>query len=63
MREEIISAFKKSIFSYKDGFQAEKETDEETEEKTDEQIETAGMSDLESKESAAHRKRNQQEKA
>ena len=52
-REEIITAFKKGISPYIDGFQVEKETDEE--------IGTTNMSDLEGKESAAQR-RNQQEK-
>ena len=35
MREEIINAFKKGIFLYIDGFQAEKETDEEIDEEMD----------------------------
>ena len=52
-REEIITAFKKGISPYIDGFQVEKETDEE--------IGTTNMSDLEGKESAAQ-KRNQQDK-
>ena len=51
MREEIISAFKKSIFPYIDGFQAEKETDE--------QPDITDMSELESEKSAEQR-RNQQ---
>ena len=50
-REEIISAFKKGIFPYKDGFQVEKETDEETDEEStleNEEIDTTNMSELES---------------
>ena len=57
IREEIINAFKKSIFPYIDGFQVERETDEET----DEQPDTTDMAELESEESAAER-RNQQGK-
>ena len=34
MREEIISAFKKGIFPYIDGFQVEKETDEKKKSKS-----------------------------
>ena len=30
IKEEIISAFKKGIFSYKNGFQVDEETGEET---------------------------------
>ena len=56
MREEIINAFKKGIFAYIDGFRVEKETDEETDKVTDEQPGTTDMSELESKESAQHRK-------
>ena len=57
IREEIIDAFKKGIFPYIGGFQAEKETDEET----DEEMDTTIMPKLESEESAAE-KRNQQGK-
>ena len=35
MTEEIINALKKSIFSYIDGFQVKKETEEDTDEETD----------------------------
>ena len=63
-RKEIISAFKKDIFPYTDGFQVEKETDKEADEETDEkytnaEIDTTDMPDLESEISAAER-RNQQ---
>ena len=57
MREEIISAFKKGIFPYIDGFQVEKETDEEYTLDNEERG-TTNMSDLESEESASER-RNQ----
>ena len=63
-RKEIISAFKKGIFPYTDGFQVDKETDKEADEETDEkytneEIDTTDMPDLESELSAAE-KRNQQ---
>ena len=64
MREEIISAFKKGVFPYIDGFQVEKQTDEETDKETtleNEEIDTTNMSELESEESAVQ-KRNQQGK-
>ena len=35
MREEIINAFKKSIFPYIDGYQVKKERDEDADEDTD----------------------------
>ena len=54
IREDIIDAFSKGIFSYIDGFQVEKETDKET----NEQPNTTNMSELESGESAEER-RNQ----
>ena len=60
IREEIINAFKKGIFLYIDGFQVEKETDEDTDEDTDEEMNTTITPELESEESAAKR-RNQQE--
>ena len=50
-RESIISAFRKGIFPYQDGFQAEKESDKE--------IDTTDMPDLENEKSATE-KRNQQ---
>ena len=56
MREEIISAFKKGIFPYIDGFQVEKETDEDRDEETDKEIETTIMPELESEEFAAEKK-------
>ena len=59
IKEEIINAFKKGIFSYIDGFQVKKETDEETVEKTDYEMDAAIMPELESEESAAER-RNQE---
>ena len=55
IKNEIINAFNKGIFSYIDGFQVEKETGEDT----DEEIDTTIMPELESEESAAE-KRNQQ---
>ena len=60
IREEIMNAFKKGIFLYIDGFQVEKETDEDTDEDTDEEMNTTIKPELESEESAAKR-RNQQE--
>ena len=54
-REEIISAFKKGIFLYIDGFQVEKETDEESA-LENEEIDTTDMPDLENEESAAQGK-------
>ena len=54
IREDIIDAFSKGIFSYIDGFQVEKETDKETNEQPD----TTNMPELESEESAEER-RNQ----
>ena len=59
IREKIINAFKKGIFPYIDGFQAEKETDEETDEETDKEMDTTITPELESEKSAAKR-RNQQ---
>ena len=59
IKEEIINAFKKGIFSYIDGFQVKKETDEETVEKTDYEMDAAIMPELESEESAVER-RNQE---
>ena len=59
IKEEIINAFKKGIFSYIDGFQVKKETDEETDEKTDDEMGAAIMPELESEESAVER-RNQE---
>ena len=55
-REEIISAFKKGILPYIDGFQVEKETNEETDKEKDEEIDTTDMPELESKESSAQRR-------
>ena len=57
-RERIISAFKKGIFPYIDGFQVEKETDEEST-LENEEIDTTNMPELESEESAAQRKNQQ----
>ena len=54
IREEIINAFKKGIFSYIYGFQVEKETNEEA----DEEMDTTIMPKLENAKSAAER-RNQ----
>ena len=51
IREDIIDAFSKGIFSYIDGFQVEKETDKETNEQPD----TTNMPELESEESAEER--------
>ena len=62
IREEIIRAFKKGVFPYKDRFQVEKESDEESDEESalgNENIDAADMSDLEGEESAVER-RNQQ---
>ena len=56
MREEIITAFKKGIFPYVDGFQVEKETDEETDNESMFENE-----EIESEESTAQKK-NQQRK-
>ena len=54
IREDIVDAFSKGIFSYIDGFQVEKETDKETNEQPD----TTNMPEFESEESAEER-RNQ----
>ena len=60
IKEDIINAFKKSIFTYIDGFQAEKDTDEDTDEDTDgdkdEEMNTTIMTELGSEESAAERR-------
>ena len=50
--EEIINPFKKGIFTYIDGFQVAKETDEETDQDADEEMDTIIMPELESEESA-----------
>ena len=55
IKEDIINAFKKSIFLYIDGFQAEKDTDEDTDGDKDEEMNTTIMPELESEESAAKR--------
>ena len=63
-REKIISALKKGIFPYIDGFQVDEKTDEETDEEympENEEIDNTNMPELESEESAAQR-RNQQGK-
>ena len=71
MKEKIISAFKKDIFPYIDGFQIDEESDEQSDEESSEEsdeestlenkkINTTDMSELESEESEAKR-RNQQE--
>ena len=52
IKEDIINAFKKSIFLHIDGFQAENDTDEDT----DEEMDTRTMPELESEESAAERR-------
>ena len=54
IREEIIKAFKKGIFPYKDGFQVEKGTDEEST-LEGEEIDTTDMPELESEEFAEQR--------
>ena len=56
IKEDIINAFKKSIFLYIDGFQAEKDTDEDTDGDKDEEMNTTIMPELESEESAAKRR-------
>ena len=52
IKEDIINAFKKSIFLHIDGFEAENDTDEDT----DEEMDTRTMPELESEESAAERR-------
>ena len=58
IRENIIRAFNKGIFSYIDGFQVEIETDEETDKEADEEMDTTIMPESESEQSAEQR-RNQ----
>ena len=53
IREEIIWAFKRGIFSYIDGFKVEKESNE----KSEEEIDTTDIPDLESEESTAERRK------
>ena len=60
IRKEIISAFKKGIFLYIDGFQVEKETDQETDEEStleNEEIDTTNMAELESEKSTTPKKK------
>ena len=61
--EKIIRPFKKDVFPYIDGIQVEKESDKESDEESleSEETDTTDIPDLETEESAAER-RNQQDK-
>ena len=57
IREEIIKAFRKAIFPYKNRFQVDEESDKESDKKSDEE---STLENEESDEESAEQRRNQQ---
>ena len=59
IREEIIRAFERGIFSYVEEFEVEKESNEESDEESDQnkEIDTTDIPNLESEEHAVERRK------